>query len=144
MFGTRSFGTCSEHVHSFMRSFRPFVRSWRPVGRGLLPPRTSHGVVCVGRTPQDSRKQIRPTKKKWPKKKIGRTNVGRFFFWSKNWKPPILEMLRIFGGHGQIPRRKLLPVIILFSIYDLWRRGKSGTKCFWSWLSAENYFNLKA
>ena len=42
----------------------------------------------------------------------------------------ILEELGIFEHHWQIPRRKSLPVVRLFSLYDPWRRGKRVEKCF--------------
>ena len=52
-----------------------------------------------------------------------------------------MEELGIFEHHWQIPRRKSLPVVRLFSLYDPWRRGKRVGTCFWSGLRAENDFN---
>ena len=42
----------------------------------------------------------------------------------------VLEELGIFERHWQIPRRKSLPVVRLFSLYDPWRRGKRVETCF--------------
>ena len=42
----------------------------------------------------------------------------------------VLEELGIFERHWQIPRRKSLPVVRLFFVYNPWRRGNSGTDCF--------------
>ena len=43
-----------------------------------------------------------------------------------------LEELGIVECHWQIPRQKSSPVSRLFSLYDPWRRGKSGTDRFCS------------
>ena len=44
----------------------------------------------------------------------------------------VLEELGIFERHWQTPRQKSSPAIRLFSVYDSWRRGKSGTDRFCS------------
>ena len=41
-----------------------------------------------------------------------------------------LEELGLFELHWQILRRKSLPVVRLFFLYEPWRRGKSGTNDF--------------
>ena len=42
----------------------------------------------------------------------------------------VLEELGIFERHWQIPRRKPVPVVRLFLLYDPWRRGKRVETCF--------------
>ena len=44
----------------------------------------------------------------------------------------VWEELGFFDRHQQILRRKSLPVVRLFFLYDPWRRGKSGTDRFCS------------
>ena len=46
--------------------------------------------------------------------------------------------------HRPILRQKSLPVVRLFFLYDPWRRGKSGTDRFCSWLSAKNDFHTNS
>ena len=77
-----------------------------------------------------------------------KTFWGRFF---QNFLPQffvqescVLEELGIIERHWQIPRRTSLPIVRLFFLYDPWRRGKSGTVLFCSWLnSAKNDFHSK-
>ena len=54
----------------------------------------------------------------------------------------VLEELGIFERHWQIPRRKSLPVVRLFFLYEPWRRGKSNRLCFWSGFWPEHDFNF--
>ena len=42
----------------------------------------------------------------------------------------VLEELGIFERHWQIRRRKPVPVVRLFFLYDPWRRGKRVETCF--------------
>ena len=56
----------------------------------------------------------------------------------------VLEERRHFQRRWQIPRQKLLPVVRSFSLYEPWRRGKSGTNNFLAWFSAKKNFNLVA
>ena len=51
---------------------------------------------------------------------------GYFFFRESR----VLEELGIFERHWQIPRRKPVPVVRLFFLYDPWRRGKRVETCF--------------
>ena len=55
------------------------------------------------------------------------SNIWRRFFFQESC---VLEELGIFERHWQIPRRKSLPVVRLFSLYDPWRRGKRVGTCF--------------
>ena len=66
-------------------------------------------------------------------------NLGVIFF----QESCILEELEFFRRHWQISRRKSLPIVCLFFLYDPWRRGKSRTDRFCSWLSAKNVFHTK-
>ena len=71
-------------------------------------------------------------------------NIFRQFFFFRNdffQKSGVLEELWISDRHWQIPRQKLLPVVCLFLGRVPWRRGKSGTNCFWPWLSTKIDFN---
>ena len=53
---------------------------------------------------------------------------GVFFF----QESCVWEELGIFERHWQMPRRKSLPVVCSFSLYNPWQRGKSGTDRFCS------------
>ena len=88
----RSVGTCSEHARSehvrntFIRSCVRFVRSFVASGRtgGAPGPPDSPWRRLHRSDPPRQPKKNSADKKKLAEKKIGRTNVGRFFFWSKN------------------------------------------------------------
>ena len=58
--------------------------------------------------------------------------------WASNQKSGVSEELGFFERHWQIPRRKSVPVIRLFSLYDPWRRGKRPSLCFGPGLGTEN------
>ena len=73
----------------------------------------------------------------------------KFFWWNfrskksaRNQKSLVLEELRFFERHWQIPCQKLVPVVCFFSLYDPWRRGKRLILCFWVWFRTENDLNL--
>ena len=66
---------------------------------------------------------------------------ARFFLQNVSGVSLVLEERGTFHRHWQIRRQKLLPVVRLFSLYDPWRRGKSGTLCFLGWFWTKNDFN---
>ena len=49
----------------------------------------------------------------------------------------VLEKLGDFERHWHVCRKKSLPVVPFFSLYDPWRRGKQGGLCFGSGLTAK-------
>ena len=53
----------------------------------------------------------------------------------------VLKELRWFERHRHVRRQKSLPVVRLFSLYDPWWGGKSGTPCFLGRFWTKNDFN---